>query len=131
MRAVAIVAIIGLGLPLSVALGRYGTIQPCEMLALEMTWLRARAYDGAPRGPLNVIGARLALLDRSPAECLVALSRALTQDPVDVTLDCMTAELGPDSKLWDKTRFAAADRKCSSLQWFLWRQAAPGQQGSR
>jgi hypothetical protein len=73
MRTFAIVAIIVVGLPLGVALGRYGSMQPCDMLAMESVRLRAKSYGSVDAPGLATIGARIAYAHRSPGECLARL----------------------------------------------------------
>ena len=44
-RLVVVVVLVVIGLPLVAALGRYGTLQPCDMLAMETVRLRVASYD--------------------------------------------------------------------------------------
>jgi hypothetical protein len=132
VKAIAIIAVVAtIGLPGGVALGRYGTLQPCDMLVMETerSWVRPRSWvrsHGSSTAPgMSALGARIAHTHRSPGECLVALGRILTQDPVDVTLECMRTEFGADLSKVPKPRLAAANSKCSSLNWFLWREDSP------
>jgi hypothetical protein len=112
MKVIAIVAIIVLAFAVGVAVGRYGSMHPCDMLAMEAARLRPNI---AP--PERTIFAH-----RSPGRCLVALWRVFTQDPVEAIAECMRTELGDDLSKVPKPRLAAVHSKCSSLSWFLWRQ---------
>ena len=123
MRSIAIVAIIIIGLPVAVALARYGSLQPCDMLATEGVRLHAKSYGARGAPGLAKIDARIAFAHRSSVACLVALWRAFTQDPVDVMWACMHAELGQEIYKEPTLKVAAADKKCSSLGWYLWREA--------
>ena len=118
-RLVVVVVLVVIGLPLVAALRRYGTLHPCDMLAMETVRLRVASYDKPSTPGLAVLATRAAYAPRTPRECLAALWRTLTEAPVDVMLDCMEHERGSDFSGAPKARFVAANTKCSSLGWFL------------
>jgi hypothetical protein len=115
MRTIAIVAIIAIGLPVAIAIGRYGSLQPCDMLVLETIRMRRSEHT------VNVLQVSSMVVGRMPRECLGALWRVLTHDPVDVLLECLQTELGDIAKA-SKPKYGLADKKCNSLGWFLWRE---------
>jgi hypothetical protein len=95
MRAWLLGAAIVIGAPMAFLLIRYGTLNPCTMLALDMA-REQEARSGGTSGDSAVFrfGALLAAATRTPSECVPALWRFHAEANSRRRAECMKERLG-------------------------------------
>jgi hypothetical protein len=96
-RLVVVVILVVIGLPLVAALRRYGTLQPCGMLAMETVRLRVASYDKPSTPGLAVLATRAAYAPSHAARVPRCTLAHANRGSVDVMLDCMEHERGSTS----------------------------------
>jgi hypothetical protein len=75
MRLAAIIALSTLGIALIVPLVRYGTLQPCGMLAQEMTWMVASRPGTESMAAIGIrLGAEAVTATMRPTACARVLA---------------------------------------------------------